>query len=76
MKYPDWDAMLSSLVGEILLDTGARKHDDPDGKHLQHCVVAFERRGLGVSGPVGLEGDLRDLAVIGPFGGNALGALW
>ena len=25
--------------------------------------------------PVGLEGDLRDLAVVGPAGGDALGAL-
>ena len=34
-----------------------------------------ERRGFRVFGPVGLEGDLRDLALIGPFGGDEFGAL-
>ena len=48
---------------------------DADRQRLEHRVVALERRGLGVLGPVGLEGDLRHLAVIGPAGGDALGAL-
>jgi hypothetical protein len=37
-------------------------------------IVALEGCGLGVFGPVGLEDDLRDLVVIGPTGGDALGA--
>ena len=37
-------------------------------------VVALEGRGLAIAIPVGLEDDLRDLAVVGPAGGDALGA--
>ena len=51
------------------------KTHDADRQHFEHCVVALERRGLGVLGPVGLEGDLRHLAVVGPAGGDQLGAL-
>ena len=51
------------------------KTHDADRQDVQHLVVALERRGLGVLGPVGLEGDLRNLAVVGPAGGDALGAL-
>ena len=47
----------------------------PIGSTSSICVVAFERRRLGVLGPVGLEGDLRHLAVVGPFGGDEFGAL-
>src|SRR5436190_23615012 len=47
----------------------------PIGNTLQHGVVPLERRGLGVASPVGPEGDLRHLAVIGPAGGDALAAL-
>jgi hypothetical protein len=38
----------------------------PIGRTFEHLVVALERCGLGVLGPVGLEGDLRHLAVVGP----------
>src|SRR3546814_8599169 len=61
------DAELAGLVGEVVLDTRARKHDDADRQHVQHLIVALERRGLGVLRPVGLEGDLRHLAGVGPF---------
>ena len=44
----------------------------PIGSTSSICVVALERRRLGVLGPVGLEGDLRHLAVVGPFGGDAV----
>src|SRR3546814_18962736 len=61
------DAELAGLVGEVVLDARARKHDDADRQHVQHLIVALERRGLGVLRPVGLEGDLRHLAGVGPF---------
>src|SRR5208337_1763967 len=63
------------LVGEIAGDAGAGEDDDARGHDLKHVIVAFERRGLAVGGPVGLEGDLRDLAMIGPAGGGFLSAL-
>ena len=47
----------------------------PIGSDVEHGVVALERGGLGVLRPVGLEGDLRHLAVGRPFGGDQLGAL-
>ena len=62
------------LVGEIAGDAGAGEDDDADGHDLEHAVVALEGRRLAVGGPVGLEGDLRHLAVIGPAGGGFLGA--
>ena len=37
----------------------------PMGKDVEHLVVALERRGLGVTGPVRLERHLRDLADVG-----------
>ena len=46
----------------------------PAGHDRQQLVVAAERSRLGVPVPVRLEGDLRDLAVLGPAGGDALGA--
>ena len=47
----------------------------PIGSTSSICVVALERRGLGVLRPVGLEGDLRNLSVVGPLGGDQFGAL-
>src|SRR3546814_8731314 len=41
---------------------------------VEQLVVALEGRGVAVAVPVGLEGDLHDLAVVGPAGGDALGA--
>ena len=63
------------FVGEIAGDAGAGEDDDARGHDLEHAVVALEGSGLAVGGPVGLEGDLRDLAMIGPAGGRLLGAL-
>src|SRR6267154_2040560 len=74
VELPDRDAELLGLVGEVRGDAGARKYDDPDRHHGEHLVVAPERCGLGMAGPVGLEGDLGDLAGVGPGGGGALGA--
>src|SRR6266851_6807278 len=74
VELPDRDAELFGLVGEVRGDAGAWKYDDPDRHHGEYLVVAPERCGLGVAGPVGLEGDLRDLAGVGPGGGDALGA--
>ena len=44
-----------------------------DRQDVEHLVVALERRGLRMLRPVGLEGDLRHLAVISPPGGEAFG---
>src|SRR5580658_11313626 len=67
---PNRDAELPGLVGEVVLNAGAREHHDADRQNVEHRVVAFERGGLGVLRPVGPEGDLRDLTVACPFGGN------
>jgi hypothetical protein len=67
---PNRDAQLPRLVGEIVLDAAAWKHDDPDRQDVEHGVVALERSGLGVLRPVRLEGDLRHLAVVRPLGGD------
>src|SRR3546814_4411126 len=37
------DAELAGLVGEVVLDARARKHDDADRQHVQHLIVALER---------------------------------
>jgi hypothetical protein len=43
------------------------------GKASSIWSLRLEGRGIAVPGPVGLEDDLRDLAAIGPAGGDALG---
>lgn len=70
----DGDAHLAGFVGQVVLDTGAREDHDTDRHAVQHLVVAFEGCGLGMFGPVRLEGDLRHFAVGGPSGRDALGA--
>jgi hypothetical protein len=72
---PHRDSELPGLVGEVGGDAGAGEGDETSGQRFEHLIVAFEGRGLGVPGPVGLEDDLRDLVVIGPTGGDALGTL-
>lgn len=59
----DRDTHLAGFVSQVVLDAGAREHHDADWHAVQHLVVALEGCGLGVFGPVRLEGDLRDLAV-------------
>ena len=49
---------------------------DADRQQFEHGVVASERCGLGVLGPVRLESDLRYLAGNSPFGGDQFGAFW
>ena len=71
----DRDAHLAGFVSQVVLDPGTREDHDADGHAVQHLVVPLERCGLGVFGPVRLEGDLRHLAVRGPGGRDALGAL-
>jgi hypothetical protein len=68
------DAEGLGLDGEVFADAGAGEDDDPDWQGLQHLVVALEWRGLGVACPIRPEGNLDDLAVVGPAGGGALGA--
>src|SRR5262249_57213416 len=72
---PDWDAKLLRLVGEVRRDARAGEYDHTDREDLEDSVVALERRGPGVPVPVGLEDDLRHVAVISPAGGDALRAL-
>ena len=69
------DAQLLGLVGEVFLDAIAREDENAHGQHIQHGVVALEGCGLGMLGPIGLEGDLRDLAGFGPFSGDEFGTL-
>lgn len=71
----DWDAQLAGLVGEVLLDPAARKEQNADRQNVQHRVVALERGRAAVLGPVGSEGDLGHLAVIGPAGGDEFSTL-
>ncbi len=75
LELQDRDAELLGLVGEVFLDAIARKDENAHGEHVQHGVVALEGCGLGVFGPVRLEGNLRDLAGFGPFGGDEFGTL-
>ena len=75
VERPHGDAEFARLVGEVRGDPRAGESDDADRQHVEHLVVALERRRLGVLGPVGLEGDLRNLSMIGPFRCDALGAL-
>jgi hypothetical protein len=70
-KLPDWDPELLRRVDEVVLSARAGEHHDPDREHLQHLVVALKRCSFGMFCPVGLEGDLRHFAMIGPFCGDA-----
>ncbi len=73
-ELPNRDTELFSLVGKIVLDAAAGEDDDSNWQNRQQGIVAFERRRHGMLGPVGTEGDLRDLAGVGSGGGDALGA--
>jgi hypothetical protein len=72
IEQPNAEAL--GLVGEVVGDAGAGEDDEADGKRIEEVVIALKGRGLGVTRPVGLEDDLRDLAIIGPGGGDRLGA--
>lgn len=71
----DRDAHLAGFVSQVVLDTSAREDHDPDRHAIKHLIVSLEGCGLGVFGPVRLEGDLRHFAVARPSGRDALGAL-
>ena len=75
LELQDRDAQLLGLVGEVFLDAISREDENAHGQHVQHGVVALEGCGLGVFGPIGLEGYLRDLAGFGPFDGDEFGPL-
>src|SRR3546814_1124733 len=72
--FPYTTLFRSGFVGEVVLNAGARKHDDAPGHLLQHDIVALERRGLLVAVPVGPVGILRHTAVARPAGGDAFSA--
>src|SRR6516164_7627443 len=61
---PDGDAEAPGL-GEIGLDAATGGDQHPDWQCFEHGIITFERGCLALR-PVGLEGDLRHLAVIGP----------
>ena len=73
LELQDRDAELFGLVGEVFLDAIAREDENAHGQHVQHGVVALEGCSLGMFGPIGLEGYLRDFAGLGPFGGDEFG---
>ena len=70
-EFPNSDAEASGFVGQVVLDSRAREVHDADWQQLEHGVVPSEWCGLRMLGPVGLEGDLRDLAGVCPAGGDA-----
>jgi len=74
-EFPDGDAEVSRLVGQVLLNAGAGENEDADRQHIGHLIVALEACCLGVFSPIAIEGDLGHLAVVGPAGGDTLGAL-
>jgi hypothetical protein len=75
-EFPDGDAELSRLVGQVLLDAGAGEDHHAERQYVEHLIVALEGCCLGVFGPIGFEGDLgHHLAVVGPAGGDTLGGL-
>ena len=47
----------------------------PIGNSFEHCVVALERSRLGCFVQSGLKAICGTLRVVGPFGGDQLGAL-
>src|SRR3546814_11800485 len=72
--FPYTTLFRSGFVGEVVLNAGARKHDDAPGHLLQHDIVALERRGLLVAVSAGPVGKLRHNAVAQPAGGHAFSA--
>src|SRR3984893_9879006 len=73
-EVPDGDAELLGLVGEVCGNPRAREDHDADRQSFEHLVVALEGCGVAVPVPVGLEDDLWNFAIVGPAGGDALGA--
>src|SRR3546814_5938127 len=69
-ELPDRDAELAGLVSEVVLNARTREVHDADWQDVEHLVVALKRCCLGVLRPVGLEGDLRHVAMIGPTCGD------
>src|SRR5262244_1658979 len=74
VEAPSRNAELRSLVGKVGGDVRAGEDDDADRQRLEEPVIALEGGSAAFAGPVGLEDDLRHLALIGPAGGNTLGA--
>lgn len=68
-----FDAELAGLVCEIVLDACAGEDEDADGEDIEDLIVALEGGGFGVACSVGFEGDLHNLAGLGPFGGDQVG---
>ena len=62
------------LVDQVLGNAGTGEGDDALGQKVQEVVVAPERRGPSVGGPVGLADDLVHALALGPLGGDALDA--
>src|SRR3546814_20620050 len=73
-EVPALDAHRLGLVVQIVLDAGAGQDDDASRQGFQERIVALERRGLLVPVPVGLDGDLRPVVLLGPAGSDLLAA--
>jgi hypothetical protein len=41
-EFPDRDAELSRLVGQVLLNAGAGENEDADRQHIEHLIVALD----------------------------------
>src|SRR5271170_182444 len=74
VEAPGRYSELLRLVGEIGGDAGAGEDHDADRQRLKQAVVALKGGRIAVAVPVGLEDDLWNFAIVGPAGGDALGA--
>lgn len=72
-EVPERNPHLAGFVSQIVLDTGARKYNQTYWQSFEHPVVALEWSSLFVSVPVRPEGDLWNLARVGPASGSAFG---
>src|SRR3546814_8487233 len=73
-KIPGRNSHLARLVGEMVLNAGAGKDDDPHRQCVEYPVVPLERRRLSVAVPVGPKGDLNHAPAFGPACRCTLGA--
>lgn len=60
-------------MGEIVLNSGSRKDDHPDGQRVEHPVVPLKRRRFSAAVPVWSKGDLNDTPAFSPACRCALG---
>ena len=66
------DSQLARFVDEVAGDAGTGEGDETLGQQVQEVVVAAERCGPSVGGPVRLTDDLVDAVALGPACGDLL----